>query len=244
MKLDLDQLLAQAPAAVDCYFPGHWELMRKLEHRAKSIVASRDLDAFVKFLRDVAFLKQPRSDHQWLFSALGSSHTETTAALDALCNIDHIGYRAMDLLARVPGFGQRGGRAFNSVVVRLVRPESFGIIDWRNLAVLMSASGFEGLIEPPIRLKELSPEEVLRCKGRLILSQQMYELYNNALREIAHEHRKSVAEIDLVLWTFSIVKRPFTPFLPRRSTVQAYQITPADVTFCAPVNVNALLRAS
>jgi hypothetical protein len=107
--------------------------------------------------------------------------------LGGLRDIDRLDYRAMDLLASVPGFGQRGGRAFNSAVVRLVRPESFGIIDWRNLAVLMSASGFEGLMEPPIRIRELSPEEVLRSRGNLILTQKVYEHYNNALRAIARE---------------------------------------------------------
>jgi hypothetical protein len=60
---DIDRLLAQAPEAVDSYYPGHWELMRELERRAQQVVANKDLDAFVKFLRDVAFLKQPRSDH-------------------------------------------------------------------------------------------------------------------------------------------------------------------------------------
>jgi len=228
MKLDPDQLLAQAPDAVNSYFPGHWELMRELEHSAKSIIANEDPGAFAKFLRDVAFLKQPRRDHQRLWSEIESSRSELTAALDALRDIDRLDYSAMDRLARVPGFGRTGRRTFNSAVVRLVRPEAFGIIDWRNLAVLMSAHGFEGLIEPPLHIKELPSEEVLRGKGRLILTQQTYELYNNTLREIAREHGKSVSEIDLILWTFSILKRPFSPFLPRRSVASAYQITPAD----------------
>jgi hypothetical protein len=225
---DIDQLLAQAPEAVDSYFPGHWQLMRELERRARQVVANEDLDAFVKFLRDVAFLKQPRSDHQWLLSAIQGSREDAAKALGGLRDIDRLDYRAMDLLASVPGFGQRGGRAFNSAVVRLARPESFGIIDWRNLAVLMSASGFEGLMEPPIRLRDLSPDEVLRSRGNLILTQKVYEHYNNALRAIAREHRKSVAEIDIVLWTFSIHKRPFSPFIARQSKVQGYRITPDD----------------
>ena len=189
MEHDIDQLLAQAPGAVDSYFPGHWQLMSELERRAQQVVADKDLDAFVSFLRDVAFLKQPRSDHQWLLSAIQGSREDAANALGGLRDIDRLDYRAMDLLAKVPGFGQRGGRAFNSAVVRLVRPESFGIIDWRNLAVLMSASGFEGLMEPPIRLRELSPEEVLRSRGNLILTQEVYEGYNNALRAIARELR-------------------------------------------------------
>ena len=61
-------------------------------------------------------------------------------------------------------------------------------------------------MEPPIRLRELSPDEVLRGRGNLILTQKVYEQYNNALRVIAREYKKSVATIDLVLWTFSIHK--------------------------------------
>jgi hypothetical protein len=109
---DIDQLLAQAPEAVDSYFPGHWQLMRELERRARQVVANKDLDAFVKFLRDVAFLKQPRSDHQWLLSAIQGSREDAAKALGGLRDIDRLDYRAMDLLASVPGFGQRGGRAF------------------------------------------------------------------------------------------------------------------------------------
>jgi hypothetical protein len=83
-------------------------------------------------------------------------------------------------------------------------------------------------MDPPIRLRELSPEEVLRRRGNLILTQKVYEQYNNALRAIAREYKKPVAAIDLVLWTFSIHKRPFSPFIARQSKVQGYRITPDD----------------
>jgi hypothetical protein len=46
---DIDELLAQAPEAVDSYFPGHWQLMRELERCAQQVVANKDLDAFVSF---------------------------------------------------------------------------------------------------------------------------------------------------------------------------------------------------
>jgi|SRR5208337_3672383 len=225
LNVDLEQLLAQAPASVDSYFPGHWHRMRELEERGKRIVAEQDFASFVRFLYDAAVLKQPRSDHQWLLAALERNVAEVTAALEALRDVDRLDYKVMDELAKVPGFGRRGGRAFNSAVLRLVRPQSFGIIDWRNLAVLLAAPGFEGLLVTPVSLEEMSAQDVLRDKGNLILTQRVYERYNDALRTIARSHHRSVAEIDLVFWTFSIRKRPFSPFQPRQAAIQQYQIT-------------------
>jgi len=216
MATDLQELLAQAPTAVDSYFPRHWERMRELEQRAQRIVALKDRENFVRLLCDVAFLKQPWADHTGLLPAIEKSLQEVNQALDAFGEIERLDYRAMELLAKVPGFGRGGGRAFNSAVMRLVCPQSFGIIDWRNLAVLMSAPGFEGLIDRPFSLEELSGGEVLRLKGRLVLTQQVYERYNNALRAIARSHAMSVAEVDLALWTFSILRQPFSPFQARR----------------------------
>jgi len=75
--VDLKELLAQAPTAVDSYFPGHWERMRELEQRAQRIVADQDRENFVRFLCDVAFLKQPRADHTGLLPAIEKSPEET-----------------------------------------------------------------------------------------------------------------------------------------------------------------------
>lgn len=214
---NLDQLLAQAPAAVDSYFPGHWERMLTLERQASEIVAQHDIDLFPEFLCAVAFLKQPRTDHSNLYTAIKREPQALALALEALADIDRLDYKAMELLANVPGFGRRGGRAFTSAVLRLIRPERFGIIDWRNLAVLMSAHGFEGLLNSPMRFDAVSSEEVLRLKGQLVLGQALYQLYNDALRVIALSHGRTVAEIDLAIWTFSILKRPFSPFQPRNT---------------------------
>src|SRR5262249_61532287 len=59
VNADLLELLAQAPAAVDSYLPGHWERMRDLEQRARRIIDDSDREAFGRFLCDVAFLKRP-----------------------------------------------------------------------------------------------------------------------------------------------------------------------------------------
>jgi hypothetical protein len=115
----------------------------------------------------------------------------------------------MDALSHVPWFGRGGGRAFNSAVMRFVRPEVFGIIDWRNLAVIMGAPGFEGLVDPVMHFSEFTGEEVLESKAHLKLTQEVYEEYNDALRALARRYSKKVAEIDLGLWTYSIHKEPF-----------------------------------
>lgn len=211
IKLDVNELLRQAPIAVESYYPGHWERMCELERRAQRIVAQRDLEAFVKCLCDVAFLKQPREDHANLPAAIERSLQEVRAAMDALGDIGRLDYQTMELLARVPGFGRGGGRAFNSAVVRLVCPKAFGIIDWRNLAVLMAANGFEGLVDPPLKLDQLSADEVLRRKGNLVLTQQVYERYNNELRAIARA-REGRSRNRLGVLDFLNPEAPVQPF--------------------------------
>jgi hypothetical protein len=86
--VDLHKLLSLAPAAVDSYFPGHWERMRGLEQRAQRIVADKDSEDFVEFLCDVAFLKQPRADHTALRSSIERNPQEVNLALDGLGNIE------------------------------------------------------------------------------------------------------------------------------------------------------------
>ena len=176
-------LLAEAPRAVESFFPGHWQLMNRLESSAWSVVAGSDVDDLIDFLADVAVLKQPqRVEREIVETDLRGAQLELLAAREALRHIDELGYQALDHLAHVPWFGRTGGRSFSSAVLRLLRPQSFGIIDWRNLAVLMAAPGFAGLIEPPAQLAQYSPADVIAQRGFLKLTQPVYELYNNALR--------------------------------------------------------------
>jgi hypothetical protein len=210
LRHDLEDVLAAAPSAVESFYPGHWELMTRLEEQAISVVASGAFEGAVDFLSDVAVLKQPyRIDRRSVCEQIRTFPNEVSSALDALRHVNDLDYRAMDVLSNVPWFGRNGGRAFNSAVMRLVRPEVFGIIDWRNLAVIMGAPGFEGFVEPPLQFVELTPDDVLNLKGHLRLTQDIYEEYNNALRALARRHNKKVAEIDLSLWAYSARKRPF-----------------------------------
>lgn len=94
-------------------------------------------------------------------------------------------------------------------MMRLIRPSRFGIIDWRNLAVLMGAPGFEGLVEQPLRLAEYVGADVIDLKSHLRLTQSIYQNYNDTLRRLAEQHKLSVANLDLVLWTYSIQRQPF-----------------------------------
>lgn len=207
---NLDTLASQAPAAVESFSPGHWALMQELERRATEVIRNQNVEAFVNFLCDTAFLKQPYSvDRHDVRKSLNRYPAELVKSLGAIRRIDDLDYGSMDALATLPWFGRNGGRAFNSAVVRLVRPQSFGIIDWRNLAVMMGAPGFEGLLEQPLTFSEFSTRELLEQRGTLKFTQPIYEHYNNALRELAARYGRLVAEIDLVLWAYSIHRRPF-----------------------------------
>ncbi len=210
---NLDTLASQAPAAVESFSPGHWALVQELERRAAEVIRHQDVEAFGRFLCDTAFLKQPYSvNRDDVRRDLNRYPAELAKSLSAIRRIDDLDYRTMDALAGLPWFGRNGGRAFNSAVLRLVRPRSFGIIDWRNLAVMTGAPGFEGLLEPTLTFSEFSTRELLERRGTLKLTQPTYEHYNNALRELAARYERTVAEIDLVLWAYSIHKRPFPSF--------------------------------
>jgi hypothetical protein len=207
---DIDELLNDSPRAVDSFYPGHWSLMGQLERKAKTVLADGDIAKAADFLADVAFLKQPyRVDQQVVREQIGKYPDKVRSAIRALQHVRELDYRAMDALAKVPWFGLNGGRAFNSAVMRLVLPESFGIIDWRNLVVIMGANGFEGLIDPSVRFADLSSEVVLAQKGHLTLTQAVYEKYNDLLRELAQRYSRKVSEIDLAIWTYSIRRQPF-----------------------------------
>jgi hypothetical protein len=207
---DLDALAEQASSAVDSFSPGHWTLMQDLEHRAAAVIRNQDQEAFVTFLCDTAFLKQPyRINRDDVRRDLNRYPVELGRAWSTLQRIDELDYRSMDTLAALPWFGRNGGRAFNSAVLRLVCPRLFGIVDWRNLAVITGARGFEGLLEPTLSFLEFSPDELLERKGTLKFTQPVYERYNNALRRLAVRYQRRVADLDLAIWVYSIQKRPF-----------------------------------
>jgi hypothetical protein len=207
---DLDGLLGDAPRAVNSFFPGHWDFMMRLENQARSVLASGDIGSAIDFLADVTVLKQPhRVNRQAVCAQLRAFPNEIKTAINSLRRANDLDYRAMDALSHVRWFGLGGGRSFNSAAMRIVRPEGFGIIDWRNLAVIMGAPGFQGLVEPVVHFSEFTCDQVLELKGHLKLTQEVYEKYNDALRALAHRYTKKVAEIDLCLWVYSIRMQPF-----------------------------------
>jgi hypothetical protein len=114
---DPEELLREAPLAVDKFFPGHWELMQRLELQARPVVEAATLEDVVDFLGDVAFLKQPyRVNRDEVRADLRRWPDKIAAALGALRTLDRLDYEAMGALARLPGFGLQGGRAFSSAV--------------------------------------------------------------------------------------------------------------------------------
>jgi hypothetical protein len=125
--------------------------MHELERRAAEVVARRDVGGAASFLSDVVSLKrQHTTDRAMVRQAVLSHPAEVLGALDALSRAGELGYAAMDAVARVPWFGRGGGRSFNSAVLRLVCPGAFGIVDWRNVAVLCGSPGVDGLVAPTV----------------------------------------------------------------------------------------------
>jgi hypothetical protein len=228
LRGDIDALVSQAPAAVESFSPGHWAFMQDLERRVIEVIRNQDAEAFVRFLCDTAFLKQPYSvDRNRVRSSLSRYPAEIAKSLSALRRIDELDYGVMDALAELPWFGRNGGRAFNSAVLRLVRPQSFGIIDWRNLAVMLGAPGFEGLVHPAVTFPEISTGELLEQKGELRFTQVIYVHYNDVLRQLAARYQRPVGDIDLILWMYSIHRRPF-PAVKGYKVQYGLHISPAD----------------
>jgi len=225
---DLDALLRDAPRAVDSFHPYHWKFMKDLERRAQEVVMRQAVEQAVEFLVDVVYLKRPYGfDRDTVRRQLLGHPSEIAAALRALCDVDRLDYDAMEVLACVPRFGVRGGRAFNSAVFRLVKPQSFGIIDWRNVAVLAGATGFEGLVSPPVEFSQFSRDDILALRGHLPFTMDVYRAYNDVLRALAQRYERTAAEIDLVLWTYSIQRQPFGRLAPRLFS-SLFVLTPQD----------------
>jgi hypothetical protein len=165
---DVKQMLGCAPEAVESFSPGHWELLCRLERDACEVVRQRDLAKAVSFFVDVAYAKRPHTtDREKARQALEACPVEVSAALKALAQAHELDYEAMEVVARLPFFGRHGGRSFNSAVLRLVCPEFFGIVDWRNVAVLCGVPGFEGLVRPAMVFPQFSQKEILDKRGYL-----------------------------------------------------------------------------
>jgi len=231
ITVDIEHLIKDAPAAVDSFSPGHWHLMENLESRARELIQKGSPSDFLGFLCDTAFLKQPhRIDRAEVRADLKRYPAELEKALEALRHVRQLDYRAMDALALLPWFGRSGGRAFNSAVLRLVRPEAFAIIDWRNVAVLIGAEGFSGFLDSPIQFSEFSAADLLEKTGTLKFNQMVYQHYNDTLRSLGASYGKKVAEIDLAIWTYSIQKRPFfvPPLDQQISSARSFVVTPQE----------------
>jgi hypothetical protein len=206
--------------------------MSRLERCARGVVARRDFQETAGFLAEVAYLKRPHTiDLKAVRRALLDSRRELSAALDALARVEELDYAAMEVVACLPWFGRGGGRSFNSAVFRLVRPEGFGIIDWRNVAVLCGSPGFEGLVMPPVVFRQFSPQDVVVEGGHLPFTPDVYRQYNDTLRFLAVAHQVRVADVDLMLWTYSTQRHPFRqltiPLLP--STISSQGIDRASL---------------
>ena len=210
---DVSALLRDAPHAVESFSPGHWDLMCSLERTAREVVRRRDVEEVATFFSDVAYLKRPHTMiREDVRQAILKYPQEALASCEALTQLRTLDYAAMDVVARVPFFGRRGGRSFNSAVLRLVCPESFGVVDWRNAAVLCDSPGFDGLVTPPMVFLWFSKDDVLVKRGHLPFTRDVYRAYNDALRSLASIYRLRVADVDLVLWTYSIQRQPFVRF--------------------------------
>lgn len=213
IQVDIKKYLSQAEKYVNSYFPNHWRLMKDLEKEAKEILEDDyfNIEKFAEFLAKIAFLKQPyRISISEVKEVILKYRKEAEEGWKALKNLD-LDYQIMDTISKIPFFGRKGGRSFTSALLRIVFPEKFGIIDWRNLAVMANVKGFEGCISPSVDFSQvgLLREEILEKKGGIFYSEKLYCYYNDIIRELAFEYQIKPAEVDLVLWSFSIEKDPF-----------------------------------
>lgn len=187
---DVTALLSDAPRAVESFSPGHWDLMCRLERDACGVLQRRNVEEAAAFFADVAYLKRPhKTDRNSVRDTVLKHPKELLAAVDALVQVRALDYDAMDVVACVPGFGLRGGRSFNSAVLLLVCPKWFGIVDWRNVAVLCGSPGFDGLVIPPMVFSQFSRERILVERGYLPFTADVYRPYNDTLRSLGTVQR-------------------------------------------------------
>ncbi len=208
-----EELLAKAPGVVDSYCDGHWSLMCSLENEAKLFSVECSVDTFTRFLGKVAYLKQPREfrSQEEILPALKKHPKPISECVAQIPHIDTLDYVFLNFVGRIPYFGRGNcGRSFASAVGRLLRPDKFAIIDWRNLAVLSGCGEYAGLVDPTHHFRNLSCEEILKRKGSIPYSQELYIEYNDLVRLLASQEKKTPAEIDLILWTYSAEKNPFS----------------------------------
>jgi hypothetical protein len=210
-NIDIDELLKKAPEYINSFMPGHWDFMQHLEERGK-IILERDPieDDLISFFADIAYLKRPHNfDKEGFREKLSPNISKINSCVEQIRNIDSIDYQVLDYIGKIPYFGVNGGRSFASAVLRIIRPDKYGIIDWRNMAVMANSKGFEGLLAYPIIFNNYTPDKIIKDKGHMFFSQDLYIEYNNSLRELANIFMKTPAEIDLILWAYSIKKQPF-----------------------------------
>lgn len=233
-QINPKSILLEAPQLVNSFCEGHWELMLRLKNDARDILSNQisgeDIPKIKSFLQEVVYLKRPHNCFPELSSRLDKSEEEILKAFDSIRNVSRLDYKVFDSISKIPYFGLHGGRSFASAIMRLCIPRDFGIIDWRNLAVLGGCGNFKGLFDKSLTFDHISCEEILNKRGFIFFDDSLYREYNNILRLLADDYEMQCSEVDLVIWVYSLQKES-----PIKASVR---ITLFDSVFVSAIDLN------
>ena len=228
-QIDPKSILARAPRIVNSFSDGHWALMGELENEAKSIlsreISNDEIPRIKTFLKKVVYLKRPHNSFPELSRRLDESEEEILKAFNSIRKVSSLDYNVFDSIAKIPYFGLTGRRSFASAIMRLASPNAFGIIDWRNLAVLGGCKRFDGLTNPPVTFNNISCKEIMDNRGCIFYDDTLYIEYNNLLRKLAEESGLNCSEIDLVIWVYSLEKEMPIGALPKTTLFESIFVT-------------------
>jgi len=216
----------------------HPGLTKRLEKVGQDIYKAFESKPTVdlrRFLEDIGEWKMPWYRESHIQNVNGNSDMQIRNAFEdiitAPCDETRI-----SACTTLKGFGQGQGQTrMASAILRFLWPEDYGVVDWRNWAVL-SNFRYRFLENPPLSKLGDGMKEYREC----VINKKQYVKYNDKLRAIRDEvaFTNRVADIDLALWAYSIEIFPFSESyiskLTQKSTnLNRYirPITQKDISF-------------
>ncbi len=218
-----------APSKLDSYSPGHWKLTQRLEELGAKILR-REVDDEVSlrlFLIDVAVWKEPfeQQSKEMTTNVLSNTYSEIVSTFEKVWKAleKRQDFEAINAIGSLSGFGRRdGSRKIASAVLRFLDPSKYGVVDYRNWAILSNTENSyfdEPLLEPLARTMEDS--------RKLPISTADYLKYLHVIRNLAERTNFSPSQIDLALFAYSDEIKPLSQTKPSSQTKQSKTIAPA-----------------